>query len=233
MATLNEIAYDLLTMVRPKLSDDSDLEISQIKFWIKNYRELLIRNELLKGTKSIDSELLQTVCDEVELVDASVCCGVELKCHKILRTKRKVPQLIGLGNKDSLVKVGPIRLTGRGFSIIDYLAAPWAGNGKFNANLIFAFIHDEYVYVMTEDPKYRTMKKISYRGLFSDPVLLAEFNACSEDADCYNDDMPYPIKGWMIPEIGKLLLKNLSLLSQSEIQSVDKSNNAQSDIGDK
>ena len=92
MATLNEIAYDLLTIVRPQISDDSDIEIEQIKFWIKNQRSLWLRNEFNKN-RTIDSDLIQTVCADLEEVDASDCCDIDLDCP-ILRTTKKFLRLL-------------------------------------------------------------------------------------------------------------------------------------------
>ena len=86
MATLNEISYDLLSIVRPQLSDDTDIEIRQIKFWIRNQRALWIRNELNRK-RSIDEDIIQTLCADIEEVDASDCCGIDLDCD-ILRTKK-------------------------------------------------------------------------------------------------------------------------------------------------
>ena len=57
MATLNEIAYDLLSIVRPALSDDSDIDLRQIKFWIHNQRALFIRNELNRS-RTIDADIV-------------------------------------------------------------------------------------------------------------------------------------------------------------------------------
>ena len=60
MATLNEIAYDILSAVRPQLSDDSELDIRQIKFWVKNQRALLIRNEINRN-RTIDTDVPETI----------------------------------------------------------------------------------------------------------------------------------------------------------------------------
>ncbi len=86
MATLNEIAYDLLSIVRPQLSDDNDIDIRQIKFWIRNQRALWLRNELNRK-RSIDEDVIQTLCVDIEEVDASDCCDITIDCS-VLRSKK-------------------------------------------------------------------------------------------------------------------------------------------------
>lgn len=228
MATLNEIAYDILSIMRPQGSDDSDLEISQIKFWIKNQRALLVRNEVNKN-RTIDADILQTVCSDLEEVDSSICCGIELGCP-ILRTKTKIPKTVELHFKEAITRVGPVNIKGKPFSYISYDRVPWAANGRFNTKLIYAFLHDEYIYVYSKDPKYLSLKTISFRGIFEDPEEVRNFKDC-DGVPCYSDDDPYPIKTWMLPAIKELILNgNLKLQSQAEYAQADVDNNAASNV---
>tara|TARA_R110002074_G_scaffold351931_1_gene523136 strand:- start:126 stop:824 length:699 start_codon:yes stop_codon:yes gene_type:complete len=228
MATLNEIAYDLLTIVRPQISDDSDIEIEQIKFWIKNQRSLWLRNEFNKN-RTIDSDLIQTVCADLEEVDASDCCDIDLDCP-ILRTKKKIPKTIELHHKEAILRVGPVNKKKRSFSYVDYLQVPWLASGRFNTKMIYAFLHDGYLYVYSKNPAYSSMKALTFRGVFEDPEEIAGFKDCTTDQPCYSDDSEFPIKSWMIPTMKESILKsNLMIESQAEIQQADVSNNAKSD----
>lgn len=228
MATLNEIAYDILTIMRPQLSDDTEIELSQIKFWIKNQRALLVRNEVNKN-RTIDADILQTVCSSLEAVDSSVCCGIELGCD-ILRTTKKIPKTVELHFKEAITRVGPVNIKGKPFSYVDYSAVPWLANGRFNKNLIYAFLHDEYLYIFSRDKKYLDLKTISFRGIFEDPEEVRDFVDCDGNP-CYSDDDPYPIKSWMIPAIKEMIINgNLNIQAQAEFQQADLANNAKSDI---
>lgn len=228
MATLNEIAYDLLTIVRPQLSDDTDIEIRQIKFWIRNQRALWLRNELNRK-RTIDEDVIQTICAEIEEVDASDCCDITINCPT-LRTKKKIPKTIELHNKNAIVKVGPINRKGKPFSYIDYTRVPWVGNGRFNQHLLYAFLYDEYIHVLTNNPVYQNLKAIVIRGVFEDPAEIAGFRSCTTDQPCYSDDDEYPIKTWMIPALKDAILKgNLMIEAQAEVQA-DDSNDARSDV---
>ena len=228
MATLNEIAYDLLTIVRPQTSDDSDIEIEQIKFWIKNQRSLWLRNEFNKN-RTIASNLIQTVCADLESVDASDCCDVDLDCP-ILRTKNKIPKTIELHHKEALLRVGPVNKKRKAFSFVDYLQVPWVGSGRFTSQSVYTFLHDGYLYVYSKNPAFDSMKALSFRGVFEDPEEVANFKDCDTGEPCYSDDEEFPIMSWMIPAMKESILKsNLMIASQAEIQQSDDSNNAKAD----
>lgn len=230
MATLNEIAYDLLSIVRPQLSDDSDIDLRQIKFWINNQRSLWIRNELNRK-RSIDSDIVQTICIDLEEVNASDCCGIELDCSTLLRSTKPLPETIELHNKQAIVRVAPVDKTVKGFSFVDYLRVPFVGNGRFNKENIFAFLHDKYLYLYSKhNPRYKFLTNASVQAVFEDPTEAANFRDCSTGDVCYTDDSPYPIKSWMIPALKEAILKsNLLIEAQAEIQASDETNNATSD----
>ena len=228
MATLNEIAYDLLSIVRPQLSDDNDIDIRQIKFWIRNQRALWIRNELNRK-RSIDEDIIQTLCADIEEVDASDCCDITIDCT-ILRTKKKIPATIEMHNKNAIVRVGPVDRRGKPFSYIGYERVPWVGSGRFNQHLLYAFLYNEYIHVLTNNSAYQNLKTVIIRGVFEDPEEVAGFTDCASAQPCYSDDDAYPIKTWMIPALKEAILKgNLMIEAQAEAIG-DDSNNATSDV---
>ena len=228
MATLNEISYDLLSIVRPHLSDDSAIDIRQIKYWINTTRALLVRQEMNKK-RTIDADLVQTLCAALEEVTPSDCC-VDLPCDKVLRTVLEIPETIELYNKEAILRVAGINKLKKPFSYVDYLRVPFVGSGRFNKDNIYAFIHSKHMYLYSPgNPEYRFLESVSIRGVFEDPEAAGVFNECN-DSPCYNDESQYPMKAWMIPALKELILKsNLMIQAQAE-QVGDESNNASSDI---
>lgn len=227
MATLNEIAYDLLSIVRPQISDDTDLDIRQIKFWIHNQRALWLRNEMNKN-RTIDSDVIQTICADVICVDSSDCCDIDIDCP-ILRIKEKLPNTIELHNKQAILRVAPVNKKLQPFSFIDYTRVPYVSSSRFTSKNVFSFLHDNYIYVLTKDPNLLNLKTISIRGVFEDPSVAAEYTDC-DGKPCYDDDMEYPIKAWMIPALKQSILQsNLLMTAQAEVQQSDDANNAKSD----
>jgi len=228
MATLNQIANDILTAVRPQLSDDSELDIRQIKFWIKNQRSVLIRNEINRN-RTIDSDITQTLCVELECVDASDCCDIKLG-DKILRSTKEIPETLEMHNKKAITRIGPVNKKKESFNLVDYERVPFVTEARFTGNMVFAFMHDKYLYIYSKNPRYRDMEAASLRGVFEDPEIAKRFKSCDDiTVPCYSDDSPYPIKTWMIPSMKQVILQQLGAVSQAEIQLADDSNNAKSD----
>lgn len=230
MITLDEIAYDLLTIVRPHVSDDSDISLRQIKFWIKNQRALWIKQDVSKR-RSIDPEVLQTICVDLELVDPSDCCDIEIGCGKILRSTKEMPSTVELSMKDAILRVGSVDKMAKPFSYIDYLRVPYVGSGKFNSNQTYSFMHDKYLYVFSPgNMKFSLLRNASVRGIFENPEEAAKFKDCNTGDPCYTDQSRYPIKAWMLPAMKETILKsNLLIQANAEVIS-DDSNNATSDL---
>lgn len=229
MASLNEIAHDLLGIVRPQLSDDSDIDLRQIKFWIHNQRALFIRNELNRS-RTIDPDIIQTLCVELEQVDSSDCCGITLDCP-ILRSTVELPDTIELHNLQGITRVAPINVKSEPFSHVEKDRIPFVAHARFTGNMVFTFRHKGYIYVYTKNPRYANLSNISVSLVAEDPSTAGAFNDCSESGEaCYTDDMDYPIKAWMIPGLKQSILQsNLMITAQAEVQQTDDANNAKSD----
>jgi len=70
MATLREIAYDIMQHARQELHDDDNLDIRQVYYWIKNQRSLWIKNELSKN-HPLSEKMSQTMSPLALQVDTS------------------------------------------------------------------------------------------------------------------------------------------------------------------
>ena len=79
--TLNEIAYNILNLVRGGRSSNNDyISTSQIKFNVKYYRAMLIRRDFARNgiiTRHLEQDL---GCLELIKVDASKCCRLPVDC---------------------------------------------------------------------------------------------------------------------------------------------------------
>ena len=99
--TLNEIAYNILNLVRGGRSNNNDhISISQIKFNIKYYRAMLIRRDFTRNgmiTRHLEQDL---GCLELEKVDASKCCDLPVECA-VYKTVRKIPKTIRFSFRDA------------------------------------------------------------------------------------------------------------------------------------
>jgi hypothetical protein len=217
--TLNELAYDLLLIARGgSVVNTESISLDQIKFWIINTRAQFIRNELNKA-RTIDPSLIQDLgCIELEDVDASLCCGVDLDC-KVLRTKIKIPSFIELHTKPLITRVGPIDRSRPAFDVISLERLPFEFTNKFTKNLIRAYILEGYVYLAFDSNNFkaRLIDTINIQGVFEDPRQLAPF-ICNGSTPCYTDDSEFPMKHWMVESMKEQIKKvNLFPTAQAPI----------------
>ena len=92
--TLNEIAYNILNLVRGGNShQDESISLDQIKFNIQYYRAMLIRRDFARNglvTRHLEQDL---GCIELEKVDATKCCKLPLSCH-VMKSKVRIPRTV-------------------------------------------------------------------------------------------------------------------------------------------
>jgi len=178
--TLNALAYDLfLTIRNGRIVDDDDLDLRQIKFWIRNNRAVWIKNELNKG-RSISQRFIQ---DAGTLTLESVDIGMfkDIGCT-IRRTTTDIPNTIEHNGIPTLTRVGPAITTEGTFTIIPYERVPYIGNGRFNSNAIYAFLKDSRIYLTSNSSSlnFTGMQKINVRGVFADPEAVPGYDATKD-----------------------------------------------------
>jgi hypothetical protein len=229
--SLNSIAYAILNTIKGRAVNTEKITLELIKYHINNVRALLIKQDANKGY-SADPYIIQDLgCIEVEKVDSADCCNDTSDCI-VLRTKVPIPSVIELHKKQLITRVGPIDKTGMNYDWIDYSRVPFIGMNQFTKKRIKAYQIDNggYIYLITPTFLSQNIKKINVQAVLEDPTQALEFKNCDESS-CYDDDKPYPIKGWMIPSIINIVIdKFLNIQDAAEI---DDSNNSKQDNGRK
>lgn len=192
--TLNEIAYNILNLVRGGRSSNNDyISTSQIKFNVKYYRAMLIRRDFARNgiiTRHLEQDL---GCLELIKVDASKCCNLPTECA-VYRTVKKIPRTVRFNFRDSVTYVGDVSGTGT-IPIVDSNAVQWLPYDKYTKNKMKAYMIEDYIYVYNADG----LKFINVRGVFEDPEDVAKFDC--DGSDCYDDNMDFPIPMDMLQTI--------------------------------
>jgi hypothetical protein len=206
MATLSEIAYDIMSNIEgtSRISDDSELSIDQVYFKIHTTRAMLIRQDQAKG-RSLSDNITQTLpCLEVTKVNASECCNITAPCE-LYRTKLQLPRAIETYQRDLIVRVGGVDITGPSWNYISLAHIPWAGISKWTKDSTKWFTKGGYVYIINPPP----VTRISVTGVFEDPTDLAQYPTCSGQPCFSNDSNEYPLSSFMVPTLKQLVLEDL------------------------
>lgn len=196
--TLDSMAYDLhLTIRNGRIVDDDDLDLRQIKFWIRNSRAVWIKNELNNG-RSISQRFIQDL-GVTELERTNIGLSVPVGCT-VLRTKIEIPNTIEHKGIPTLTRVGPAILNQGTFTIVPYERVPYVGNGRFNSKAIYAFWKDNRIYLVSNSSSlnFTGMQKINIRGVFANP----------ENVPGYDSTKDYPISEVLWTYLKDIVLKS-------------------------
>lgn len=193
--TLNEIAYNLLNLLRAGRShNDENISIHQIKFNIKHYRAMFIRRDFMRNgviTRHLEQDL---GCLPLQRMDASKChCEFEVGCP-IYRTVDKIPKTVRFNFIDAITHVGDITGLGR-IPLVQPYEIQFIPFDKYTANKPKAYMIEDYMYIYNPNG----MEKINVRGIFEDPEKLAGLKSC--EGDCYDPNQDFPIPADMISAI--------------------------------
>lgn len=220
--TLNEIAYNILNLVRGGRSSNNDyISTDQIKFNIKYYRAMLIRRDFARNgmiTRHLEQDL---GCLELIKVDASKCCNLPTECA-VYRTVRKIPKTVRFNFKDAVTYVGDISGTGT-IPIVESNTVQWLPYDKYTKNKMKAYMIEDYLYIYNADG----LKFINVRGIFEDPEDLARFDC--DGSDCYDDNSDFPIPMDMLQMITNGLMSGELMMLSSTVN--DTTNDTMQDQG--
>jgi len=197
MLTLNKLIYQIYEALQISV-DDTSLDKRLIIDVINQERTAWIRKEQIKN-RSIDSNLIQDLgCVPVSLVEKipANCCDISIGCQ-ILRTDNPIPNAIELKHGQMITRVGSIDFMNIPIHFMEYDAAVYYGNGRFNSKALGAFLRDGYLYLIFKSGNYhKLLEKINIQGVFEDPTQAATFVTC-DGVPCFSWDTEYPINAWM------------------------------------
>lgn len=225
MNSLNEIAYRILNVIKPKLSDDASLDISEVKYDVENIRATILKRTFSNKFRStIPEEIVQSVPKlEIEAVNASNVVP-DLPSDKVLmRTKLQVPSILEKSSGMPLIKrISAATILSANFTIVTPQHAIYAGNGKFNQKNIFVFYEDGYLYLITKRLLNKGLKYINIGIVANKPTEVQDFLNTNNNATL-TDDSPYPASMAMIDDIEQSILKKLGIENSQPIDDVNDS----------
>jgi hypothetical protein len=205
MTTKQEIIFSLMNTIRGgSQSNNEPISENQVSWEFDNVRAKFIRQDLNKK-RSINPDLIQTLCIDLVIADASDC-PCEIAGCTILKSTRQIPPAIELEHRNLIVSVGPIDLTKRRFNFLPYNRAIWYNPNKFSQNIPGAFIHNSYLYVVATGNKVDMLEVCTMQIVLERPEDASVFTCTG--TPCYTVNSKYPISAAMIEDCKAFLIQN-------------------------
>ena len=220
--TLNEIAYNVLNLVRGGRSSNNDyITLDQIKFNIRYYRAMLIRRDFARNgmiTRHLEQDL---GCLNLIKVDASKCCNLPIECA-VYRTERALPRTVRFNFRDAITHVSDVTGTGT-IPLVESHTVQWLPYDKYTKDKYKAYMIEDFMYIYNAEG----LGFINVRGVFENPEDVSSFDC--DGSECYDDNMDYPLPLDMVETITKgIMAGELVLLSGSKN---DTTNDTIQDVG--
>ena len=159
--TLNEIAYNVLNLVRGGRSSNNDyISLDQIKFNIRYYRAMLIRRDFARNgmiTRHLEQDL---GCLNLIKVDASKCCNLPIECA-VYRTERALPRTVRFNFRDAITHVSDVTGTGT-IPLVESHTVQWLPYDKYNKDKYKAYMIEDFMYLYNAEG----LGFINVRGVF-------------------------------------------------------------------
>mgnify|MGYP003131771007 CR=1 FL=1 len=205
--TLNEIAYNVLNLVRGGRSNhDEHISLDQIKFNIKHYRAIFIRRDFARNglvTRHLEQNL---GCLELRKANASQCCDLPSTCS-VYKTVKKIPKTVRFNFREAITYIGDISGTNT-IPLVEPSIVKWLPYDKYTKDRYKAYMIEDYMYIYNANG----LKHINVRGIFENPSDLINFDC--DGSDCYDDNTDFPMPMDMVSQItAGLISTELQLLS--------------------
>ena len=187
--TLNEIAYNLLNLVRGGRSNqDEHISLDQLKFNIKHYRAMFIRRDYERNrliTRHVEQDL---GCLKLKKVDATRCCDLPSTCV-VYRTEVALPKTIRFNFKEAITYVGDVTGTST-IPLINSNTVKFLPYDTYTSKKYKAYMMQDHLYIYNA----KGIEFVNVRGVFEDPTLVSNFSCCGPNCtNCYDDNTDFPL----------------------------------------
>lgn len=221
--SLNQVTYELLDLYRTKITKTDDIDLREIKRWVRLQRSLWLRNEYSKS-RDVDDSVEQDL-GAVKMLyrnaDFSLSSNSGTTSTSILISKLPIPTTIELYDKSCFTRVSPVtRLEYNLLPFVQITRFPFVGSGRFNSNQIFAFQYNSYVGVYCKGNNSLLAdiytNGLNITGVFEDFVEAARYPEITDPTGLINgfsttkyfdDDSPAPIHDWMVQYMKNEIMK--------------------------
>lgn len=180
--TLNGISFMCLEMLRAgHVVDDERLDLRLIKDWIDLKRSQYIKNQLTQNPNSrLNLNLYQSI--NVVVAVGNVTDNADYpyandttQLYKIVESASSIPAVLEGRNGPIIYSLESQDKMKLPFQFVDYDYMRFAGNGKFNTNLIFGSLRDNKLY-FKYNTYFDTYTTVVLKAVFENPRDITGFN---------------------------------------------------------
>lgn len=223
MSTYRQLTYLILDELK-LVSDDSHFQEEHVLFLLDKYRTFLLKQKYSDVRKEIPESNYQTICVDLEQVDA--INGLPCEGPDYLRSIKKIPNMMQVGKQQI---ASPDFFQGN-IAYVNNERFKYVGNNKYLKNQIYGTIApDSHLYLRSNNPQMYYLEKVKVTGLFENSEEVADLQCPDEEGNkpCDVMDMNFPLEESLIPPMIELIVKELG---GQKYQSEDAENNARDDL---
>ncbi len=223
MSTYRELVYLVLDELKI-ISDDSHFQEEHVLSLLDTYRTFLLKQRYHDVRKEIPDSNYQTVCVDLEQVNA--IDGLPCEGSDYLRSIKKIPNMMQVGKQ----RVSSTDFFQGNIAYVNNERFKYVGDNKYLKNQIYSTIApDSHLYLKSNNPQMYYLEKVKVTGIFEDSRLAAELQCPNESGETTCDimDMNFPLEESLIPPMIELIVKELS---GHAYQPADNENNATDDL---
>lgn len=201
--TLDNIAYEVIELIRANRVDDSEIDLRLIKERINDLRALYLRREL-STVRSVEQVFVQDLgCVPVEVVDPIECDDISGDNY-ILRTTVDIPAPIEIPGRLLFTRIGPVDKTLPGFNYYNYAQSYYNSHKRFGKDLINTYYRNNRIYIYANDcvDFIKLIDEINIQMVADSPEDVMD-NPCFETSEIY------PISRWLKENIIKTIVPEM------------------------
>lgn len=223
MTTYRELVNLVLDELK-LISDDSTFQPEHVLFLLDKYRGFLLKQRYSDVRKEIPESNYQTICTELDKVDAfeNDSCGG----NGYLKSRVKIPPMMTIGSQ----KISTSDYFQGDITYVNRERFKYVGSNKYLRNTIYGSIGpDEYLYLKSNNPQAYHLCRAKVTGIFEDSAKASELSCDGEDKQCDVMDRNFPLEEALIPQMLELIIKELG---GQKYQAGDKQNDSADNLAD-
>lgn len=202
--SINELAFELIELRRAYIKSTDPLDKRMVIDWIQSQRARLLKQKFDQPFASVDDHYVQSLgAVAMEKVLSNEISPEVEDFNYMYRTAIDIPRTVESRNfpGGTFTRIGPADRLSTKFTLVTAERALYSGNGKFNRNMIYAFVLGDRVYITSKSGAHFTVGYLDIRGVFQDPIQAARIFVPTWD---YDDD--YPINKEIIDQLKVLII---------------------------